>query len=119
MALLDYALRRRFTFFNLEPAFDTAGYKEYLEGTESRQLERLVSAVERVNEMIAEDSSLGNGFMIGHSYLSELKSVEPKALAGIVKYKLLPLLKEYWFDNDQSYEEAERILWGALGDTNS
>lgn len=119
LALLDYALRRRFTFFNLEPAFDTAGYRKYLVGTESRQLERLVSAVKKVNEMIAEDSSLGNGFKIGHSYLSELKSVEPKALAGIVKYKLLPLLKEYWFDNDQSYEEAERILWGALGDTNS
>ena len=119
LALLDYALRRRFVFFDLAPAFESDGFRRYRESLNSRELDRLVGVVKEVNRMIEEDGSLGNGFMIGHSYLSGLSSVESRALAGIVKYKLLPLLKEYWFDNKQSYDVASEKLRGALSDSDS
>ena len=54
--------------------------------------------MEQLNEAIAEDESLGEGFCIGHSYFCNLKEASDQALSGIVEYELIPLLKEYWFD---------------------
>lgn len=55
--------------------------------------------VEQLNAAIAEDESLGEGFCIGHSYFCNLDGeVSDQVLAGIVEYELIPLLKEYWFD---------------------
>lgn len=35
---------------------------------------------------------------IGHSYFCNLIEVNDQALSAIVEYELIPLLKEYWFD---------------------
>ena len=54
--------------------------------------------MEQLNAAIAGDASLGEGFCIGHSYFCNLTEVNHQALSAIVEYELIPLLKEYWFD---------------------
>lgn len=68
LALMDYALRRRFAFFDFAPAFSSEGFKNYLAEKNSPKLESLITAVESLNNTISADESLGDGFRIGHSY---------------------------------------------------
>ena len=100
LAMLDYALRRRFAFVELRPAFDSDGFREYCAGLDNPRFEALVREVESLNRVIAEDESLGEGFCIGHSYFCNMEadSCTDVALASIVDYELIPMLKEYWFD---------------------
>lgn len=98
LAMMDYALRRRFAFFNLEPGFNTKGFRAYRDSLQSEKFNRLIDRVEALNADIAEDESLGEGFCIGHSFFCELKETSNRTLSGIVEFELAPLLKEYWFD---------------------
>ncbi len=98
LAMLDYALRRRFAFFEMKPGFDTDGFREYKMGLASDKFDRLINCVENLNAAIAADESLGEGFCIGHSYFCNLRKATDQALSGIVEFELIPLLKEYWFD---------------------
>lgn len=67
-------------------------------GLANEKFDRLINCVDNLNTAIAADESLGEGFCIGHSYFCNLKKVTDQALSGIVEYELIPLLKEYWFD---------------------
>lgn len=107
LAMLDYALRRRFAFYGLKPAFQSEGFRIYRKGLNNQKLDKLVSCVEKLNEMIAKDDSLGDGFCIGHSYFCNLEVVDDQALTGIIEYELIPLLREYWFDEPDKIRE-----WG-------
>ena len=120
LALIDYALRRRFAFFEMRPALDHPGFLRHVEAVGSSRLEVLVDVVRRLNLRIAEDEALGPGFQIGHSYLC-LPAVGPENPAGtdadvtsVVRYELEPLVREYWFDNpaamDESIHELESVL---------
>ena len=68
LAMIDYALRRRFSFFEMEPGFDSEGFIQYQNGLNNETLNELVSKVKDLNREIALDKSLGKGFCIGHSY---------------------------------------------------
>ena len=107
LAMLDYALRRRFAFVELRPAFDSDGFREYCSGLDNPRFEALVREVESLNRAIAEDESLGEGFCIGHSYFCNMKPEDctDAALASIVDYELIPMLKEYWFDEPTKVRE--------------
>ncbi len=112
LAMLDYALRRRFAFVELCPAFDSEGFRDYCAGLDNPRFEALVSEVESLNRAIAEDESLGEGFCIGHSYFCNMEadSCTDAALASIVDYELIPMLKEYWFDEPGKVREwADRL----------
>ena len=120
LALIDYALRRRFAFFEMRPALDHPGFLRHVEAVGSARLEALVDVVRRLNQRIAEDEALGPGFQIGHSYLC-LPAAGPENPAGsdadvtsVVRYELEPLVREYWFDNpaamDESIHELESVL---------
>ena len=100
LAMLDYALRRRFAFVELRPAFDSDGFRHYCAGLGNPRFEALVREVVALNKAIAADESLGDGFCIGHSYFCNMKpeNCTDAALASIVEYELIPMLKEYWFD---------------------
>ena len=98
LAMLDYALRRRFAFYDLKPGFHTEGFRRYREGLNSGKFDYLIRCVEQLNTAIASDESLGEGFCIGHSYFCNLKAADDQSLSAIVEYELIPLLKEYWFD---------------------
>jgi 5-methylcytosine-specific restriction protein B len=116
LAMLDYALRRRFAFFDLRPGFETEGFKAYREGLGSAKLDALVAAVERLNAAIAEDDTLGEGFCIGHSYFCGLKpgDVTDAKLSAIVEYELVPMLREYWFDDPAKVREWSDALRRAV-----
>ena len=106
LAMMDYALRRRFAFFDMEPGFNTKGFRQYQDSLQSEKFNKLIDRVEALNADIASDDSLGEGFCIGHSYFCELKETSDQTLSGIVEFELAPLLKEYWFD-----EPAKAKTW--------
>lgn len=112
LAMLDYALRRRFAFFELQPGFDTDGFKTYQAIINNRKLDDLIACVKNLNFAIVADESLGEGFCIGHSYFCNLtpESVNDQVISNIVEYELIPLLKEYWFDEPTLVREwSERL----------
>ncbi len=114
LAILDYALRRRFAFFDMPPAFASAGFRAYLTEKDSSRLTSLVKAVERLNEAIAGDASLGRGYRIGHSYFQTDKSVDTAWLESVLECDLLPLLAEYWYDEPGKAADWERSLREAI-----
>ena len=107
LAMLDYALRRRFAFVELSPAFDSDGFSAYRDGLDNQRFKDLVDKVKSLNRVIAEDESLGEGFCIGHSYFCNMDAdtCTDAALASIVEYELIPMLKEYWFDEPGKVRE--------------
>ena len=98
LAMLDYALRRRFAFYEMKPGFDSDGFREYRARINSDRFDNLIQCVKHLNTAIVDDDSLGEGFCIGHSYFCKLENVGDHGLSDIVEYELIPLLKEYWFD---------------------
>lgn len=99
LAMLDYALRRRFAFFDIKPGFNTDGFKEYQDNLSSTKFDNLISCVKRLNVAISND--FGKGFCIGHSYFCNLEEATDDILSGIVEYEIIPLLEEYWFDEPE------------------
>ncbi|WP_068449263.1 AAA family ATPase [Caviibacter abscessus] len=98
LAMLDYALRRRFAFYEMRPGFDTDGFRKYRMTFEDNKFNSLINCVENLNYVISSDESLGEGFCIGHSYFCNLNEINDEILMNIVEYELIPMLKEYWFD---------------------
>ncbi len=110
LALLDYALRRRFAFFEMKPAFANAGFKAYRDRLNSQKFNHLIDCVVELNAAIADDDSLGEGFCVGHSYFCGLDAATDKKLSNIVEFEMIPLLKEYWFDEpDKVKAWAEKL----------
>ena len=115
LALVDYALRRRFAFIDLTPAFGEDAFERYLQqnGVPAVQWTRVREKIEQVNRMLANDPMLGPGYLIGHSFFCT-EPVNAGAVdewfAEIVELDLLPLLREYWFDQRKQLEEATSIL---------
>ena len=114
LAMIDYALRRRFSFFDMEPGFDSAGFIAYQQKLNSEKLDRLVAELKSLNNAIIEDKSLGKGFCIGHSYLCGEEICTDEWLRGVVEYDILPMLAEYWFDELDKYEEWKKRLTDAV-----
>ncbi len=114
LAMLDYALRRRFAFFELKPGFDTDGFLAYRRGIANDKFDRLIRCVEDLNDAIAADESLGEGFCIGHSYFCNLEKATNQELSAIVEFELIPLLKEYWFDEPSKVRNWVDNLRGAI-----
>ena len=101
LALIDYALRRRFSFFELVPGFDSTGFAAYQAGIGSTVMDALIDQIRALNQEIAQDPALGRGFMIGHSYFCDRDvCVSAEGLQDIVEFDILPMLEEYWFDNE-------------------
>lgn len=69
LAMIDYALRRRFAFYEFEPAFETDGFMEYQANIAYKKFDKLIETIISLNKVISEDEALGSGFRIGHSYL--------------------------------------------------
>lgn len=101
LAVVDYALRRRFSFFKIKPAFEDSSFKEYQKSLENDYFNKLVNLLIKLNHEISDDISLGEDFCIGHSYLCNLnKDICTKdLLKEIAYYEILPILREYYFDD--------------------
>lgn len=107
LAMIDYALRRRFSFVELEPGFESEGFRAYQQELHSDLFDRVVALIKQLNETICGDDTLGAGFQIGHSYLCGMKPEDcnEALLKEIVKYDILPTLSEYWFDDAEKIKE--------------
>lgn len=114
LALMDYALRRRFAFFDFAPAFSSEGFKNYLSEKDSPKLEKLIAAVESLNSTISTDESLGDGFRIGHSYFCTDDEITDEWLKSVVEYEVIPLIKEYWFDEPTKVRDWSATLRSAI-----
>lgn len=114
LALMDYALRRRFAFFDFAPAFSSEGFKNYLAEKNSPKLESLITAVESLNNTISSDESLGDGFRIGHSYFCTDGEITDEWLKSVVEYEVIPLIKEYWFDEPTKVRDWSATLRSAI-----
>ena len=116
LALMDNALRRRFGFYRMRPAFGNERFHSYVERCSTDELSRVLARVETLNETIAEDPELGEGFCLGHSYfcrddLAGLSEKEVREwLESVIDYDIAPQLEEYWFDNPKrAKDEAEKL----------
>ena len=118
LAMIDYALRRRFVFFDLKPGFDSDGFIDYQNKLDDSKFDNLIEVMKELNYDIKDDESLGEGFRIGHSYLCNIKSddIEDK-LNYIVEYELIPLLREYWFDEPEKVNNWSTRLRSVLDDS--
>lgn len=116
LAVLDYALRRRFGFFSMGSGFTSDGYKRWQGSVGDPVLDNLVEVVRKLNRTITEDPALGKGFTIGHSFLHSvnLAAVDEDWLSSVVEDELIPLLEEYWFDNPDVVTEWAELLRGAF-----
>lgn len=104
LALIDYALRRRFSFFEMKPAFETESFRKYILSLSNEKLNRIMGGIQALNKDIREDNSLGDGFCIGHSYFFNQTGFSREWLENVIEYDIEPMLKEYWFDDKQKAE---------------
>ena len=109
-----YALRRRFSFFEMESGFDSEGFIHYQNWLNNETLNELVNKVKDLNREISLDKSLGKGFCIGHSYFCGRDVCTEEWLHSIVDYEILPMLSEYWFDDANKLQRWENILQGVF-----
>ncbi len=114
LSIIDYALRRRFSFYDMEPGFDSDGFIRYQNGLNNETLNELVERVKELNREIAMDKSLGKSFCIGHSYFCGCDVCTDEWLHAIVNYDILPMLSEYWFDDAGKLQRWENILRGVF-----
>ena len=116
LAMIDYALRRRFSFFDMEPAFYSEGFIKYQNTLKNDTLNKLIDKVKDLNREISTDRALGKGFCIGHSYFCGCTNCTDEWLRAIVEYDILPMLNEYWFDDVNKLQHWENILRGVFND---
>jgi 5-methylcytosine-specific restriction enzyme B len=113
LAIVDYALRRRFRFISLYPKFNNR-FKEFLKsrGLTENFIQTLCSKITRLNEKIIADKNLGEGFQIGHSFFcADINNKsENRWFEDIIRFEIAPLLEEYWFDDLEKVHAEVSIL---------
>ena len=111
LAIIDYALRRRFSFYELEPAFESEGFENHLmkRGADEDLVRQIQLKIGNLNHQIMGDPNLGKGFRIGHSYFTDFSS-EENWYEEIIQYEIAPLIREYWFDEEEKAEQFIREL---------
>lgn len=114
LAMIDYALRRRFSFFDMEPGFDSEGFIKYQEAFTNDTFNTLIDRIKELNREIANDKSLGKGFCIGHSYFCNTTECTDEWMQDVVDFDILPMLAEYWFDDTDKLQRWENILHGVF-----
>jgi 5-methylcytosine-specific restriction enzyme B len=86
IALIDVALRRRFTFIKMKPNAELV-------------LKSFRPIFEELNEMITKH--IGEDYQIGHSYFM---NIDDSDLSFVIDYKIRPLLEEYYYGDDRISE---------------
>mgnify|MGYP000030020894 FL=1 len=114
LAMIDYALRRRFSFFDMEPGFDSEGFINYQNSFANETFNTLIERIKELNKEIAQDKALGKGFCIGHSYFCNVNDCAEEWMKDVVDFDILPMLSEYWFDESSKLQRWENILHGVF-----
>jgi len=116
LAMIDYALRRRFSFYEMEPGFKSDGFINYQDSLNNETFNSLIDQVIRLNLDIKNDGSLGEGFRIGHSYFCGQKECTEEWMKEVIHYEILPMLQEYWFDDKAKVQYWYDALSGVFDD---
>ncbi len=118
LAMIDYALRRRFSFFEIEPGFNSEGFQNYKKVFANKTFDTLIEQIKELNKEIKDDKSLGKGFMIGHSYFCGRKPDQCTVewMRSVVEFDIIPMLSEYWFDEPEKLHSWEKKLNGVFDD---
>lgn len=112
LAMIDYALRRRFSFFDMAPGVDSEGFIKYQEAFANDTFNTLIDRIKELNREIANDKSLGKGFCIGHSYFCNTKECTDEWMQDVVDFDILPMLAESF---DEMYNLLTAILAKGIG----
>ena len=111
LAMLDIALRRRFEFFTLEPAFKNSRFTAEKDALNNERFNKVIDAIMELNRKIGDpQSTLGSGFCIGHSFFCNEKGLDANHLKEVVEHEIIPLLREYSFDNYYEFEDEIKEL---------
>ena len=116
LAMVDYALRRRFAFIRLDPAFGTEQFSDHLleAGVEEELVDRIVDRLSALNREIRDErKNLGPGFEIGHSFFCPREAdeqLDESWYEAIVRREIEPLLREYWFDRPEHVDKLTKQL---------
>jgi len=116
LAMVDYALRRRFVFVTLTPQYESDVYRQWLldRSMQPELVQVIIERMTALNKQIKDDPLLGENYQLGHSFFcpkgDNFAGLNWDWYQGIVRTEIIPLLKEYWFDNPSKADEAERRL---------
>lgn len=116
LAMVDYALRRRFAFLSLPPRFDSQRFASWLRdrNMDPDLVRLIIDRMTALNRRIADDPLLGPNYQVGHSFFCpkghNFTGLDRSWYEGIVKTEILPLLEEYWFDHRQRAEDERNCL---------
>jgi 5-methylcytosine-specific restriction protein B len=114
LSIVDYALRRRFSFLNIEPQFNEKFKEKLIEnGIDDEFAEKILVKIKTLNIFIENDQRLGKGYKIGHSYFTPTEKIENQDLwyKDIIENEIEPLLYEYWFDDEETaIEQIENLI---------
>jgi 5-methylcytosine-specific restriction protein B len=116
LAMVDYALRRRFAFVNLKPQYASERFRTWLleHGMRPELVQLITGRMSALNRDIKDDPLLGENYQIGHSYFTppgeEFSRLDEEWYRTIVRTEIVPLLREYWFDNPHKAQEIEERL---------
>lgn len=116
LALVDFALRRRFAFVTLEPRLGPA-WRQWVGATmnvDPALIADIEARIERLNATIASDGRLGAAFKVGHSYVTPAYPLAAGTTQAwfreVVETEIGPLLDEYWFDAPEESRKAREAL---------
>jgi 5-methylcytosine-specific restriction enzyme B len=116
LALVDYALRRRFAFLTLEPQYAEPAFRTWLEqrGMNNLLAIKIVNRLTALNTQISGDSFLGPAYQVGHSFFcpmgNDFSHLGDEWYCEVVKTEIRPLLMEYWYDAHDKAETATANL---------
>jgi 5-methylcytosine-specific restriction protein B len=116
LAMVDYAMRRRFVFITLKPQYESELFSQWLleRGMDAELIQLIVERMSKLNQEIREDPLLGENYELGHSFFlpkgDNFGGLDKNWYRRVVRTEIVPLLKEYWFDNPKRAKEAEKRL---------
>lgn len=101
LVMLDYALRRRFAFYTVQPQYKSEGFRQLMLQSNNLKFNKIARKIIDLNRAISLDDMLGPGFQIGHSYFCLGRDITDKDLEHIINFEIMPLLEEYWYDSEE------------------
>jgi 5-methylcytosine-specific restriction protein B len=121
LAIVDYALRRRFAFIDIETNFGDK-FVDFLINQKDFERdfvkEKIIEKIDDLNLKIEKDENLGKDYKIGHSYFctynSNNNNHKEKWLKEVYEYEIVPLLEEMWFDNKKKCKDEKENLINGL-----
>jgi 5-methylcytosine-specific restriction protein B len=117
LSMVDYALRRRFAFVELESCFQSPVFagKLMAAGASAELVAQIRQRMSTLNQSIVNDeSNLGKGYQIGHSFFvpSNAQVADEQWMKQIMMFEIKPLIEEYYCDDPAGRQAAMQTILG-------